>query len=79
MECQHVVKFFDSTFEGRLHYTDFLQVVLPCDNQMLRAMATQRQTYEIAADELLPYDVERLLTRLIFKELKLAKEVELLK
>ena len=42
MECQHLVKFFDSTFEGRLHYTDFLQIVLPCDNQMLRAMATQR-------------------------------------
>ena len=22
MECQHVIKFFDSTFEGRLHYTE---------------------------------------------------------
>ena len=57
----------------------FLQIVLPCDNQMLRAMATQRQTYEIGPDELLPYDVERLLTRLIFKELKLAKDLEIMK
>ena len=31
MECNHLVKFFDSTLEGRLHYTDFLQIVLPCD------------------------------------------------
>ena len=23
-ECTHLVKFFDSTLEGRLHYTDFL-------------------------------------------------------
>lgn len=22
MECNHVVKFFDSTMEGRLHYTE---------------------------------------------------------
>ena len=42
-------------------------------------MATQRQTYEISPDELLPYDVERLLTRLLFKEMKLARELELLK
>jgi hypothetical protein len=32
IECSHIVKFFDSTLEGRLHYTDFLQIVLPCDN-----------------------------------------------
>ena len=22
MECQHLIKFFDSTLEGRLHYTE---------------------------------------------------------
>ena len=46
---------------------------------MLRAVATQRQTYEINSDELLPHDVERLLTRLLSKELKLARDVETLK
>ena len=50
MECNHVIKFFDSTQEGRLHYTDFLQVVLPCDCQYLRASATQRKTYEVGTN-----------------------------
>lgn len=57
----------------------FLQIVLPCDQQYLRAQATQRQTYEIGQDQLLPHDVERLLARLLQKELRLAREVELLK
>ena len=69
MECHHMIKFFDSTMEGRLHYTDFLQIVLPCDQQYLRAQATQRQTYEVGQGQFLPYDVERLLSRLILKEL----------
>ena len=30
-DCQHLIKFFDSTMEGRLHYTDYLQLVLPCE------------------------------------------------
>ena len=79
MECTHLVKFFDSTLEGRLHYTDYLQIVLPCDSQYLRAQATQRETYEVANGQTLPYDVEKLLSRLIFKELKLAREEEHLK
>jgi hypothetical protein len=78
-ECSHLVKFFDSTLEGKLHYTDFLQIVLPCDHQYLRAQATQRPTYPIKQDDLLPYNVERLVTRLIHKELKIAREIELLK
>lgn len=79
MECNHLVKYFDSTLEGRLHYTDFLQIVLPCDCQYLRAQATQRETYNVGCDQFLPYDVERHLSRLLFKELKLAKESEHLK
>ena len=54
-------------------------MVLPCDQQYLRAQATQRQTYQVGIDELLPYDVERLLSKLVHKELKLAREEEDLK
>lgn len=52
---------------------------MPCDQQYLRAQATQRQTYQVGDNEFLPYDIERLLSRLIYKELKLAKEQEALK
>ena len=56
-----------------------MQIVLPCDSQYLRASATQRNTYEVGPQQFLPYDVEKLLSRLIFKEMKLAREEEMLK
>lgn len=31
-DCYYLVKFFDSDEDGRLHYPDFMQMVLPCDN-----------------------------------------------
>jgi hypothetical protein len=45
----------------------------------LRAAATQRPTYPVSASEYLPFDVERLLAKLISKELALAKDAERLK
>ena len=49
----------------------FLQVLLPCDQQYLRAQASQRATYTVSPKEFLPYDVERNLTKLFQKELTL--------
>ena len=31
-DCYFLVKFYDSDYDGRLHYPDLLQMVLPCDN-----------------------------------------------
>jgi hypothetical protein len=45
----------------------------------LRATATQRHTYTVQTNEFLPYDVERNLSKLLDKELKLAGNVECLK
>ena len=39
-DCYYLVKFFDSDEDGRLHYPDFMQMVLPCDNNSLRSSAT---------------------------------------
>ena len=41
-DMYYVVKFFDSDFDGKLHYPDFMQLVLPCTNNKLRSKATQR-------------------------------------
>ena len=79
MECDHVIRFFDSTMERRLYYSDFLQLVLPCDQNVLRADASQRQTYEVSPEQYLPFDIEKLLSKLLFKELKYAKDLENLK
>ena len=54
-------------------------MLLPCDQPYLRAAATQRPTYPVSQSEYLPYDVERLLSKLVQKELKLARESERLK
>jgi len=54
-------------------------MLLPCDSPYIRALTTQRQTYSVGQSEFLPFDVEKLLANLIYKELKLAREQERLK
>jgi Ca2+-binding EF-hand superfamily protein len=36
-DCYLIVKYFDSDNDGYLNFQDFLQILLPCDNQYLRA------------------------------------------
>ena len=57
----------------------FLQILLPCDQQYLRAAASQRSTYTVSPNEFLPYDVERAMTKLVQRELAMAGQVEMLK
>ena len=38
-DCAKLVRFFDSDEDGIMSYADFVQMVLPCDNNMLRAQA----------------------------------------
>lgn len=75
-DCYYLVKFFDSDEDGRLNYPDFMQMVLPCDNQSLRAQATQRPNQYISQFDYLTLDVERDLTKLIVAELDLHKKSE---
>ena len=61
-DCYYLVKFFDSDEDGRLHYPDFMQMVLPCDNNVLRSAATQRPNAIIGRGDFLTLDIERDLT-----------------
>ena len=54
-------------------------MLLPCDQPYLRAAATQRPNYPVGQDEYLPYEIERSLSKLMGKELRLAKESEKLR
>jgi Ca2+-binding EF-hand superfamily protein len=36
-DCFLIVKYFDSDEDGYLNFQDFLQLILPCDNQALRS------------------------------------------
>lgn len=52
---------------------------MPCDNSALRAKATQRTTYTVGPQDLLPKPVEKLLFKLLEKEYIFACEVEVRK
>jgi Ca2+-binding EF-hand superfamily protein len=41
-DCQYVINYFDIDQDGTLSYTEFMQMVLPCDNLQLRSEASQR-------------------------------------
>jgi Ca2+-binding EF-hand superfamily protein len=56
-----------------------LQILLPCDDAFLRAAATQRPNYKLQREEYLPMRVEKALTNLLVKELKLQMKAENLK
>ena len=57
----------------------FLEVVLPRTNTVLREVATQRDSYHVAEDEVLQYEVELGLAKVFDKEVSLSRKVELLK
>ena len=74
-----MITYFDLDRDGRLNYHDFLQVLLPCDNPYLRSAATQRPNQEIYPSEFLPMRVERAMSQLIYKEVKMHLKAENLK
>lgn len=74
-----MVNYFDLDGDGKLNYHDFLQVLLPCDNPFLRSAATQRPNQELYPNEFLPMRVERAMSQLIFKEVKLHLKAENIK
>ena len=41
-DIAHLLKYFDIDGDAALNYTEFLQMVLPCDNLTLRSLASQR-------------------------------------
>jgi hypothetical protein len=66
-DCYYVVKYFDSDEDGCLNFQDFLQVLMPCDNQYLRAVIAQRPNYAVSKTDYLGRDVEAALTMLFEK------------
>lgn len=53
--------------------------MLPCDDAVLRAAATQRPTTKIGKHEFLPMRVEKAMTNLLIKEVKFQMKAESLK
>jgi len=78
-DVRNVFRLYSTGSDGRLSYTDFLEIVLPRNNSFLRELATQRQSYYVAPDEILPYEVELGLAKIFDKEIHLSRKAELLR
>lgn len=78
-DFKQMIKYFDLDGDELLNYHDFLQLLLPCDDAYLRAAVTQRPNNELPRNELLPMRVERALSQLIFKEVRLHLKADLMK
>jgi Ca2+-binding EF-hand superfamily protein len=74
-----VLKYFDSDQDGKLHFPDFIQMILPCTNSTMRAEVTQRIAAGCNPDEFLTMDVEQDMVRLFKMETELHVETELIK
>lgn len=74
-DCAYIVKFFDSDEDGVLNYTDYMQLVITCDDTYLRAAVTQREPYGVNVDEFLSPILERELSILFEKEIAYHREL----
>ena len=74
-DCARLVNFFDSDEDGILSYQDFIQIVLPCDDNMLRASVQRRPYSRVGRFDSLPYDQESGLARLLNHEIDLIKRI----
>ena len=75
----YLMKFYDTDEDEALDYTDFLQLVLPCEDPELRAIATQRDPNLVSKDEYLPGGVENEMLLLLEMEMELHSQIEPLK
>jgi Ca2+-binding EF-hand superfamily protein len=78
-EAFNLVQFFDSNGNNRLSYQEFLQIVLPCENNVLRHITLDRPSRRITRYDHLPRDIELSITNILEKEVDLARRLEVLK
>jgi len=57
-ELFYLVKFFDSDNDGALSFQDFLQMLLPCEDNCLRNVTLDRKAMRCGRFDNLPLDIE---------------------
>lgn len=71
-----LVAYFDSDRDGILTYNEFLQILLPCEDQYLRGVATKRPSYNVSRYDRLVPSLEREVVSLFERELNFHVRVE---
>ena len=62
------IEYYDRDFDGKLNFTEFLNFVLNKDNNLIRSISTQRETYKLSNDEYLQKDLEELTCQVLLSE-----------
>mmetsp|Transcript_32612 Transcript_32612/g.29476 ORF Transcript_32612/g.29476 Transcript_32612/m.29476 type:complete len:242 (+) Transcript_32612:41-766(+) len=78
-DVKNLFKMYDSNNDGKLSYTDFLNLALPRTSPSLRQLCTTRESYFVAKNDPLPYECEWALARVFDKEVNFTRKNELLK
>lgn len=78
-EAHALVKFFDSDGNQRLTFQEFIQVFLPCEDNVLRNITIDRPSIRVGRFEQLPRDIELAMSTVITKEVELARRLATLK
>jgi hypothetical protein len=78
-ELHNLICFFDSNGNQRLSFQEFLQVVLPCEDNYLRNRTLDRPSRHVSRYDYLPRDIELALSSVIEKEIDLQRRLESLK
>lgn len=76
------MSYFDVDRDGFLNYTEFLQMILPCDDLDLRAHAAQRSSsgnFDPSAHNKLPIHLERTLAEFLEREIMLHSKTDQIK
>ena len=78
-EAYRLIKFFDSDEDGRLSFSDFEQIFLPCEDNFLRERTQDRRAGRISRWDFLPRDIESQMAQILERELDLQRREEILK
>lgn len=75
-ECYNLICFFDSDGNKRLSFQEFIQMLLPCEDNVLRNITIDRPSVRVGRFDRLPVDIEHSITAVIEKEVNLARRLE---
>jgi Ca2+-binding EF-hand superfamily protein len=78
-DTYYLVRFFDVDNDEKLNYTEFLTMLLPCDNSKLRNEIVLRPNYYVGLLDYLPKTIEYEMCKLLVKEIAFHRRTEKLK
>jgi len=75
-ESYQLIDYFDADNNNRMTFDEFVQMLLPCEDNELRNETQDRQPYRLNLNEPLNQDVANGITFIIEKEVSFAREIE---